>query len=365
MDSQLLPTYMQKLGLKPAFASELLAEHGEARPWRVVTVERGLCAVVGVDDDGAVVEQRARSEGRAIAVGDWVVLDEIPDMPRVAAVLERVTRLVRGAVHREGQEQLIAANLDTVFVVAAFAETQKLERRSIRARRLDRFIAAVKDGGSVPVVVLNKVDLADRDPEELEVLRKDLETRLGGVMVTCVSAEGGDGLERLHEWLGLGETVAFVGASGVGKSSLINALLGERRLDVGEVRATDTKGRHTTTRRELVMLPSGALLVDTPGVREFALAADDAAAGFEDVQALARDCRFADCAHETEPGCAVLEAVERGEVARDRIESYRDLENEARRQRGKHDSYARHLEHLERRKFGRLVREATSIKKNR
>lgn len=364
MNTQALSRYAQQLGLKPVFVGQVMTEHGTLQPWRVAAVERGLCTVLGFDDDGLLVERHARPGQEPIAVGDWVLLGNLEqDFPHVERILERVTWLRRGSSHHEGRAQLIAANLDTVFIVAAFAETQKLERRSLRARRLDRFISAVREGGATPVVVLNKIDLTDRSEDELDALRRELMTRLGGVEVVCVAALERRGLPALAERLVPGDTVAFIGPSGVGKSSLINALLGQQRQSVASVRARDTKGKHTTTRRELVRLPSGALLIDTPGVREFAVVSDEHIAGFDDIDALAEGCRFTDCGHDTEPGCAVRAAVEAEAIPPERLESYRDLERDAERLRGKQDAYARHIEHQKQRKFGRMVHQAKTISK--
>lgn len=366
MDARLLQHYQQRLGLKSAFASALIAEQGILQPWRVAVLERGRCGLLGIDADEALVERDARPGSEALAVGDWVVLDESnPESPQVDRVLERMTWLARGSAHREGDVQLIAANLDTVFIVVAFAQTAKLEQRSLRARRLDRFIAAVREGGATPVVLVNKVDITTRDDDELDAFRSALAARLGDVDVLCVSAHEQRGLDALAHWLGQGDTVAFLGPSGVGKSSLINALLGEARQSIGEVRAVDTKGRHTTTRRELLVLPTGALLIDTPGVREFAVVTEDAAAGFPDIAALAEECKFSDCEHDTEPDCAVRVAVEDGRLPSDRLESYRDLRRDGQRLLAKQDPYARHLERNEQRRFGRMVRDAMAIKRSR
>lgn len=362
MDSECFDRYARQLGLKPVFLHELTAAEGTERPWRVAVVERGVCTVLGLDDDAGLVQRRARSDDEPVAVGDWVLLaSDAPDDLHIARILPRVSYLRRGSSHHEGRAQLIAANLDTVFIVAAFAETDKLERRSLRARRLDRFVSAVKEGGATPIVVLNKVDLTDRDPAALATLQRELSSRLGGVEVLCVGALSRRGLQALSERLSPGETVAFIGPSGVGKSSLINALLGEERQRVGEVRARDDKGKHTTTRRELLSLPAGALLIDTPGVREFAVVADEHVAGFDDIDELAQDCRFSDCAHDTEPGCAVRAAVHAHALAAERLESYRDLERDAQRLRGKQDAYARHLEHEKERRFGRMVQQAKAL----
>ena len=363
MNTKALELYERELGLRPVFIQQLMTEDEVQRPWRVAAVERGSCTVLGFDEDGALIERRARTGALPVAVGDWVLLARVEhDSPQVERVLERVTWLQRGSSHHEGHGQLIAVNLDTVFIVAAFAETDKLERRSLRARRLDRFISAVKEGGATPVVVLNKVDLTEREEDELAALRAELMTRLGGVEVLCAAALEHRGLDALAERLVPGDTVAFIGPSGVGKSSLINALLGQESQSVGDVRARDAKGKHTTTRRELLRMPSGALLIDTPGVREFAVVADEHVAGFEDIDALAQRCRFSDCGHDTEPGCAVRAAVEAQALPAERLESYRDIERDAQRLRGRQDSYARHLEHVEQRKFGRMVHRAKELK---
>lgn len=368
VDARLTRRYMQELGLKPVFLHAFPTESdGDAvarRPWRVATVDRGWCRVLGFDDREQLIARRVQLPEVPIAVGDWVVLDDdARDPARIDAVLDRTSCLERGSSHQSGSVQLIAANIDTVFIVAAFADTQKLEARGLRARRLDRFIAAVRQAGATPVVILNKVDLTQRDAAELATLQRELAQRLGGVEVLLVSVLEQRGLEAIEALLAPGETVAFIGASGVGKSSLVNWLLGEQAQQVHDVRARDRKGRHTTTRRELMLMPSGSVLIDTPGVREFAVVADDRMEGFDDIDALAVACKFRDCSHDTEPGCAVRASVERGALSAERLQSYRDIARDAQRLRDKHDAYARHLEHRQQRRFGKLVRSASAIKK--
>jgi ribosome biogenesis GTPase len=214
----------------------------------------------------------------------------------------------------------VAANVDTVFLVTAFGG-------DLNARRLERYLTAAWDSGSNPVVVANKADLADDPFGELA----DVEAVALGVPVVTVSAATGEGLELLEAHLIPGRTVALLGSSGVGKSTLVNRLAGREVLVTAEIRS-DGRGRHTTTHRELVPLPSGALLIDTPGMRELQLWADEAMldSTFSEIAELAADCRFSDCTHEHEPGCAVKAAISDGSLPAERFASYRKLQRELR-----------------------------------
>jgi ribosome biogenesis GTPase len=252
--------------------------------------------------------------GRPVA-GDWVAVVDGPERAQIQRVLERRTTLVRRAAGTLAEPQVVAVNVDVFFVVTS-------ANRDFNERRLERYVAAVWNSGAEPVVVLNKVDLADDVTPYVEAI----ERVALGVPVVRVSAASGAGLDELSAFIGEGKTVGFIGSSGVGKSSLVNRLIG-RDLQSTQGLRDDDRGRHTTTSRLLLELPSGGMLLDTPGMRELGLL-DDAGGvdvSFADVAAFAEQCRFRDCAHQGEPGCAVEAAVASGELPAERLASYGKL----------------------------------------
>jgi ribosome biogenesis GTPase / thiamine phosphate phosphatase len=281
----------------------LLTEAGEL--WGLLP--GGLAHTVGAD--------------RQPVVGDWVAARPLPGERKaiIDAVLPRKTKFSRKEVWTRTEEQVVAANVDTVFLVTALG-------RDLSLRRLERYLTMAWESGATPAIVLTKTDLF---PEEVESAVADIETIAIGIPVHAVSGVTGDGLDELGSYLLAGTTVALLGSSGVGKSTLVNRLCGRELLPTQDVRA-DGRGRHTTSHRELVLLPGGGLLLDTPGMRELQLwnADDGLDAAFRDLAELAERCRFSNCAHETEPGCAVLAAVESGSLGFERLESYRKLQRE-------------------------------------
>jgi ribosome biogenesis GTPase / thiamine phosphate phosphatase len=270
----------------------------------------------------------------APGVGDWVVLRAAPDpddMSVIDRVLDRRTVFTRGAAGRETRPQVIAANVDIVFAVAGLDA-------DFNVRRIERYLARIWAGGADAAVILNKGDLCN----DVEARVAKIERHSPGVPVHVTSALHVQGIEAIRACIGRGVTVALVGSSGAGKSTLVNALLGEERMRTGQVRSSDGRGCHVTTHRQLVLLPDGGLLLDTPGMRELQLLDEDGiSAVFGDIEALAGRCRFRDCQHDTEPGCAVKGAVENGELEGGRLEHYRKLQREARASELRQDEHRR------------------------
>ena len=275
----------------------------------------------------AAVTGRLRHEARGPldlpTVGDWVALrpPEAGERALIEALLPRRTAFVRRASGDRSVAQVLAANVDTVFLVMGLDG-------DFNPRRLERALVLAWESGAQPVVLLNKTDLC----EDLALRRAEIEAVAPGTPVLPIAAKPGEGLEALMSWLTPGRTVALLGSSGVGKSTLVNRLLGREKQKTREVRAADQRGRHTTTHRELISLPGGALLLDTPGLREIQLWSDGAGldAAFDDVRGRSAACRFRDCGHRAEPGCAVRAAVEAGEIAASRLESFHKLGAELR-----------------------------------
>lgn len=300
-----------------------MAEHPRAHPARIV--EQHRTGYMATDGSGPAVSveslpewqlPRLPSEQRA-AVGDWVLLED----HRIVALLPRRSLIKRAAAGEHYRQQPIAANVDVVMVVTGLDG-------DFNPRRIERYLLLVRGAGVQPVVVLTKADLPGSDPARTRAALEDVAAQ--GVPVVAVDATDPASVAALAPWLGPGVTAALVGSSGAGKSTLTNTLLGEARMKTAGVRERDSRGRHTTTWRALVPLPTGACVIDTPGMRELKPTGEEhlADGGFADIEALATRCRFRDCRHRSEPGCAVREAVETGALDPRRVGNYLKLRDE-------------------------------------
>lgn len=330
-------------------------------PGRVIRVDRGQCDVV--TPDGTVRADTAfvvpRDPMKVICTGDWAALDPEGGSPRyVRDHLPRRTALVRSGSSKRSDAQVLAANIDRAVIAVSLAAELDLAR-------IERFTALAWESGAEPLVVLTKADLVP-DPATLGHLLSDVGRTVPGVTVLAVSSADGTGLERLAALAGSGTTV-LLGQSGAGKSTLANTLIGREAMEVRAVRDMDGKGRHTTTTRNLLTLPGGGALIDTPGLRGVGLW--DAGTGvervFAEIEEYARRCRFQDCAHHSEPGCAVLAAVDGGELPARRLESYRKLQRENQRIVAKTDARLRQEIRREWRIRGAEARAAADAKRGR
>lgn len=310
-------------------------------PGRVATQHRGGYTVL--TEQGAIAAhvagrlRHAAPDAAAMpVVGDWVALEARHEegSGTILEVLPRVSSFSRKVAGNETTEQILAANVDFVFIVSSL-------NADLNLRRIERYLTLAYESGSTPVVVLTKADLCD----DIAAALNEIAPGTAGTDVHVVSAPAGLGVERLRSYLEGHRTAALLGSSGVGKSTLINALAGEEIQTVREIREDDDRGRHTTTAREMVLLPGGGIVIDTPGMRELQLwhAGEGLTASFADIEELARRCRFGDCRHASEPGCAVTAAVESGALDPARLGNFRKLQRE--------------LLHLEMKTDRRLARE--------
>jgi len=326
-------TVLSDLGWDDSWAAafEAVAREGEL-PGRVVLEHNHVYRVL-VENRGDLIETLAELSGKTKyeaagrsdmpAVGDWVALRPVTAegaRPQIRAVLPRRSTFSRRAAGRETEEQIVAANIDTIFLVSGLDQ-------DFNPRRIERYLVMARASGAQPVIVLNKADLSETLDADLALIAE----LAPEVPVHAVVAKGDDvDVSALRAYLGRGQTVALLGSSGVGKSTIINALTGMEGLKTGEVREVDGRGRHTTVHRQLIVLEGGGLVIDTPGMRELQLweEGDRLDMAFPEIDALAGVCRFRDCQHDREPGCAVKAAVADGTIDATRYESYLKLMSE-------------------------------------
>lgn len=330
------------------------ADRGSAVAARVVVQGRGIWRVAGDFEECPALpagKLRLAAEQGADwpAVGDWVAV-ELRDGGRAAVieeVLPRRSQFVRKLAGKKIAAQGIAANVDTALLVSALDG-------DFNPRRVERYLAQCWESGAKPTIVLNKADVC----EDLQAKTEQMKNVAMGVPVCVVSAKTGRGFRELETHWWSGQTLVLLGSSGVGKSTIVNRLMGRVTQEVGEVRESDSRGRHTTTARQLFLLPGGGLLMDTPGLRELQLwdADEGISQAFGDIDTLASQCRFTNCGHDTEPGCAVRKAIHLGALDPDRLENWRKLQREQEFLRRKMDPGARHEEKQRMKQLMRSVR---------
>lgn len=329
---------LEDLGYSEFFQRSLQRDAPDCLPGRIVGQHRRQWDIAHAEGVERAVLAGRRFHARTgqkqdeiqPTIGDWVGWRRPGEgqLPVIEQVLERRTFLARTSNKLRGLRQVIVANVDLIAVVAAFSppdSSPAVQQRSLHPRRIERFLTAIRPGGARPIIVLNKADLAPDATEQAERLAERF-----GTPTLALSAFSPEGVDAVRAQLSQGETIGFVGQSGVGKSSLVNRLLGQEVHRVGSLREEDARGRHTTTHRSLLLGPGPVLVIDTPGLRELSISEgrlEDLAA-FEDIEQLATTCRFRDCTHKEEPGCQVRLAVETGKLAADRLRSYLTLADE-------------------------------------
>jgi ribosome biogenesis GTPase / thiamine phosphate phosphatase len=331
-------SHLHELGWN-SFFQQYLKEGDSRIPARIVEQQRSAyrvaceAAELMAETAGHLRYTAVERSGLPV-VGDWVLIEArfAEGRATIHEVLPRKSKFSRKAAGQETTEQVAAANVDTVFLMTSL-------NADLNTRRVERYLTTIWNSGAQPVILLSKADLCDDVMPAIEAVAEVA----FGVPIHALSSTTGEGVDQLHEYLKPGRTVALLGSSGVGKSTLINRLLGHEVQTVREIREDDARGRHTTTARRLFLLPGGGMLIDTPGMRELQLwdASEGLSQTFNDIDRLAEECRFRDCGHQSEPGCAVQSALAKNEISAERFESYLKLRRELQHLERKQDVLAR------------------------
>jgi ribosome biogenesis GTPase / thiamine phosphate phosphatase len=357
MQAEILRTY----GWNVDWGSRFMPFEREGlEPGRIIEENRQSFQVLSVYGERyAEVSGRFRFNARARqslpAVGDWVALRPLAEGPAIIeAILPRKTQFVRKVAGRQTEGQVVAANVDWVFIMMSL-------NRDFSLRRLERYLVLTWESGASPVIILSKSDLC----QDKEAAAATINREVLGVPVHAISALTGEGLEEVQVYLAPGKTIVLLGSSGVGKSTLVNEFLGKPSLRTQPIRSDDDRGRHTTTTRQLIPLPCGSLVLDSPGMRELQLweADEGMQTAFEEIETYARQCRFRDCRHRQEPGCAVREALRQGTLDEARYQSYEKLQRELRHLAIKQDLNARRNEKRKWKVLSQIARHRADLKR--
>ncbi len=347
---------LTKLGWNHFFQQQLTPEELGYRPARVFRQDTNQYHLLS--EQGKLIgvlpgkfRREALSKADLPTVGDWVVVSPIegdePGRVQIEKLLDRKSKFSRKEAGEVHDEQVVASNIDTVFIVSALDKDFNLHR-------IERYLLLSWTSGALPVLILNKSDVCKNIDKKVE----DLQVIAMGSPIHVMSAKDNSGLDSLRQYVTPGSTCAFLGSSGVGKSTIINELLGFEKFDTGAVRSDDSKGRHTTTFREMVEASSGGMIIDTPGMREIQLWADGVylSHSFQDIESLAASCKFSDCKHNTEPGCSIIKAIEIGDLEPERLERYFKLAKELAHFENQQNAASRAEKKQETKRFSKLLK---------
>jgi len=301
----------QKLGIINVILGRVIFHSG--KQYKIITTEGEITANLSNSYINSI-----KSKLELPSVGDWVCLKQIDEFRpfQIIKLIPRKNKLSRKVSGTKSEEQIIASNIDIVFIVTSADQ-------DFNIRRLERYLAIINEIGAQPIIILNKIDINNDYKQYILEIKKNL-PEITKLSISAITMEN---IDEVKQFIKPGITIVLVGSSGVGKSTLINNLLGYKRQAVGKIREKDSKGRHVTTSRELIMMPNGGMLIDNPGLRELQLWSSELGISktFEDIDELSRQCRFTNCTHNTEPGCIVKKAIEIGQISQERVDSYKKL----------------------------------------
>ncbi len=336
----------QKLGIDNVHLGRVIFHSG--KQYKIITRDGELTAHLSKSYINSI-----ETKSELPSVGDWVCLKQIDEFRpyQIIKLIPRKNKLSRKVSGEKSEEQIIASNIDIVFIVTSADQ-------DFNIRRLERYLTIINEIGAQPIIILNKIDISDKINQYISEIKDNLR----GVINLSISAKTSENIDEIMQYIKPGNTIVLIGSSGVGKSTIINNLLGYKRQIVGEIREKDSKGRHITTSRELIILPNGGMIIDNPGIRELQLWSSELGISktFEDIDELSRKCRFSNCKHDTEPGCAVKKAIKHGQLSQEKVDSYKKLIREQEYLNNRRNIFEKRKKD---KKLGKIYRQGKSIRK--